>query len=168
VASPSRASPAAERELAQQQQEGGRPAEPGPGLLVAGPDRRGGGAYAGRVFGWPKNTQVGPRIPVGLQLEKAEVGPTPGPTWHLSHSGATLSFYTVVDWHHWRLLLRDVQGSLAVIAAVFSQNGSVAPGLVLPGHLFARSRRDVPSRGPQCSQSSVIITRPCILSKGNP
>jgi len=29
--------------------------------------------------------QVGPCIPVGLQLEKAEVGPTSGPTRRLSH-----------------------------------------------------------------------------------
>jgi hypothetical protein len=29
--------------------------------------------------------QVGPRIPAGLQLEKAEVGPTSRPTWRLSH-----------------------------------------------------------------------------------
>ena len=29
--------------------------------------------------------QVGPRIAVGVQLEKAEVGPTSGPTRRLSH-----------------------------------------------------------------------------------
>ena len=29
--------------------------------------------------------QVGPCIPVGIQLEKAAVGPTSGPTWRLSH-----------------------------------------------------------------------------------
>ena len=29
--------------------------------------------------------QVGPCIPVEIQLEKAEVGPTFGPTWGLSH-----------------------------------------------------------------------------------
>ena len=29
--------------------------------------------------------QVGPCISVGIQLEKAEVGPASGPTWHLSH-----------------------------------------------------------------------------------
>ena len=29
--------------------------------------------------------QAGPRIPVGVQLETAEVGPTAGPTWRLSH-----------------------------------------------------------------------------------
>ena len=34
--------------------------------------------------------QVGPRIPVGIQLEKAEIGPTSGPTWRLSRSGAGL------------------------------------------------------------------------------
>jgi hypothetical protein len=28
--------------------------------------------------------QVGPCIPVGVKLEKAEVGPTSGPTWRLS------------------------------------------------------------------------------------
>ena len=27
---------------------------------------------------------VGPRIPVGIQLEKAAVGPTSGPIWRLS------------------------------------------------------------------------------------
>jgi hypothetical protein len=31
--------------------------------------------------------QVGPCIRVGIQLEKAEVGPTSGPTWRLSHLG---------------------------------------------------------------------------------
>ena len=29
--------------------------------------------------------QVGPRIPVEIQLEKAGVGPTSGPTWRRSH-----------------------------------------------------------------------------------
>ena len=29
---------------------------------------------------------VGPCIPVGIQLEKAAVGPTSGPTWGPSHS----------------------------------------------------------------------------------
>ena len=29
--------------------------------------------------------QVGPCIPVGIQLQKDEVGPTSGPTWCLSH-----------------------------------------------------------------------------------
>jgi hypothetical protein len=29
--------------------------------------------------------QVGPRIPVGAQLEKAEVGPSSGPTWRPPH-----------------------------------------------------------------------------------
>jgi hypothetical protein len=29
--------------------------------------------------------RVGPCIPVGIQLEKTEAGPTSGPTWHLSH-----------------------------------------------------------------------------------
>ena len=28
---------------------------------------------------------VGPCIPVGIQLYRAEVGPTSGPTWRLSH-----------------------------------------------------------------------------------
>ena len=31
--------------------------------------------------------QIGPCIPVGVQLEKAAVGPTSGPTRHLSHFG---------------------------------------------------------------------------------
>jgi hypothetical protein len=32
--------------------------------------------------------QAGPCIPVGVRLEKAEVRPTSGPTWCLSHLGA--------------------------------------------------------------------------------
>ena len=32
--------------------------------------------------------RVGPCIPVGVQLEKAGVGPISGPTWRLSHLGA--------------------------------------------------------------------------------
>ena len=36
--------------------------------------------------------QVGPCIPVGIQLEQAEDGPTSGPAWHLSHlNSASLS-----------------------------------------------------------------------------
>ena len=31
--------------------------------------------------------QVGARIPVGIQLQKAAVGPTSVPTWRLSHLG---------------------------------------------------------------------------------
>jgi hypothetical protein len=39
--------------------------------------------------------QVGPCIPVGVQLERAEVGPTSGPTWRLSHHlRSTLSWPT--------------------------------------------------------------------------
>ena len=34
--------------------------------------------------------QVVPCIPVGIQLEEAEVGPTSGPTWCLSHFGTEL------------------------------------------------------------------------------
>ena len=34
-----------------------------------------------------QKTQVGPRIPVGRQLEKAEGGPSSGPTRRLSHFG---------------------------------------------------------------------------------
>ena len=33
-----------------------------------------------------QKVQVGPCIPVRVQLEKADVGPTSGPTWRLSHS----------------------------------------------------------------------------------
>jgi hypothetical protein len=29
--------------------------------------------------------QIGPCVPVGIQLEKAEVGPSSGRTWRLSH-----------------------------------------------------------------------------------
>ena len=32
-----------------------------------------------------QHTQVGLCVPVGIQLENAEVGPTSGPTWRLSH-----------------------------------------------------------------------------------
>jgi hypothetical protein len=32
-----------------------------------------------------RKMEVGPRIPAGIQLFKAEVGPTSGPTWRLSH-----------------------------------------------------------------------------------
>jgi hypothetical protein len=32
-----------------------------------------------------QNMRICPSIPVVIQLEKAEVGPTSGPTWHLSH-----------------------------------------------------------------------------------
>ena len=34
-----------------------------------------------------QNVQVDPCTPVIIQLQKAEVGPTPGPTWRLSHAG---------------------------------------------------------------------------------
>jgi hypothetical protein len=37
-----------------------------------------------------QKTEVGPRIPVGVQLEKTEVGPTPGPTWRLAHFGGVV------------------------------------------------------------------------------
>ena len=33
-----------------------------------------------------QNMEVAPCIPVGIQLQKAEGGPTSGPTWRLSHS----------------------------------------------------------------------------------
>jgi hypothetical protein len=39
---------------------------------------------ARKVLGWPKRWKLA-RSPVGLQLQKAEVGPTSGPTWWLSH-----------------------------------------------------------------------------------
>jgi hypothetical protein len=41
-----------------------------------------------RLLG-PK-VQVGPCIPAAMQLQKAEVGPTFGPTWRLSHFVAGL------------------------------------------------------------------------------
>ena len=40
----------------------------------------------------PQKIQVGPCISVGTQLNKAEVGPTSGPTWRLSHSKAFTPF----------------------------------------------------------------------------
>ena len=41
--------------------------------------------------------QVGPCIPVGIQLYKAEVGPTSGPTWRLScYTRTTLSWSWIV------------------------------------------------------------------------
>jgi hypothetical protein len=42
-------------------------------------------SLARKVSGWPKKMTVGPCIPVGMQLKKAAVGPTSGPTWRLSH-----------------------------------------------------------------------------------
>jgi hypothetical protein len=33
-----------------------------------------------KVLGFAQKMEVGPRIPVGIQLETPEVGPTPGPT----------------------------------------------------------------------------------------
>jgi hypothetical protein len=49
-----------------------------------------------------QKTQVGPRIPVGMQLQKAEVGPTSGPTWRLSHFGED------VDLGQQRVVLQQV------------------------------------------------------------
>ena len=41
---------------------------------------------AKNVLGWPERWQVDPCIPaVGIQLQKAEVGPTSGPTSRVSH-----------------------------------------------------------------------------------
>jgi hypothetical protein len=46
---------------------------------------------ASKVLGWPRRCklaqkmQVGPCSPVRIQLERAAVGPTSGPTWRLSH-----------------------------------------------------------------------------------
>jgi hypothetical protein len=43
--------------------------------------------------------QVGPCIPAGKQLQRAEVGPTSGPTWHISHLGG-LRRRALVDVDH--------------------------------------------------------------------
>jgi hypothetical protein len=43
------------------------------------------GPGARKVLGWLKKMQVGPCIPAGIQLGKAAVGPTAGPTGRLSH-----------------------------------------------------------------------------------
>jgi hypothetical protein len=40
---------------------------------------------------------------------------------------ATLSFYTVTD-YHWLSLVRDLHSNLAVIGVVFCPNDSVTPG----------------------------------------
>ena len=61
-------------------------------LVDAGPStsREGGAAPSAALseqgVRLAQKMQVGPCIPVEVQLEKAEVGPASGPTWHLSHS----------------------------------------------------------------------------------
>jgi hypothetical protein len=48
-----------------------------------------------------QNIQVGPCISVGIQLEKAEVGPASGPTWRLSHlkrRAIRSSSFSLVAW----------------------------------------------------------------------
>jgi hypothetical protein len=72
-----------------------------------------------------QNMQVGPCIPVGRQLETAEVAPTSGPTWHLSHwcgddssdifpaSRGTAVWFTRQHRLHWltsRLIACDAHG----------------------------------------------------------
>jgi hypothetical protein len=42
--------------------------------------------HSGKGVRLAQKMQVGPCIPVETQLQKAEVGPTSGPTWRLSHS----------------------------------------------------------------------------------
>ena len=42
---------------------------------------------ARKVVRLAQNMQVDPCIPLGIQLSKAEVGPTSGPTWRLPHFG---------------------------------------------------------------------------------
>jgi len=51
-------------------------------------DYRRAGATFHRARKLAQKTQVGPCIPVGIQLERAEVGPTSGPTLCLSQHGA--------------------------------------------------------------------------------
>jgi hypothetical protein len=60
---------------------GARAAEPMPGPAL----RRHALRFRERGVRSAQNMQVGPRIPVEMQLEKAAVGPTSGPTWRLSH-----------------------------------------------------------------------------------
>jgi hypothetical protein len=38
-----------------------------------------------KVSGWPRRCKLVHAIPVGIQLQKAGVGPTSGPTWRPSH-----------------------------------------------------------------------------------
>ena len=45
--------------------------------------------------------RVGPCIPVGIQQEKAEVGPTSGPTWRFPHLRNTRPVWQASPW--WRL-----------------------------------------------------------------
>jgi hypothetical protein len=44
-----------------------------------------------------QHTQVGPCIPVGMQLQKAGVGPTSGPAWRLPHLGGVAAPASVAD-----------------------------------------------------------------------
>jgi hypothetical protein len=54
------------------------PHQPSMHSLGPGPSGENGGRVAQKM-------QVGPCIPVEIQLEKGEVGPTSGPTWRLCH-----------------------------------------------------------------------------------
>ena len=63
--------------------------------------------------------QVGPCIPVGMQLWKAVVGPTFGPTWRLSHFGGLDSL--------------GVRGVLQKLDAEVDGDIVVERRLVLPG-----------------------------------
>jgi hypothetical protein len=53
--------------------------------------------------------QVGPCIPGGVQLEKAAVGPTSGPTWRLSHLVCTVPLVHLVVVDRDALGLREGQ-----------------------------------------------------------
>ena len=55
--------------------------------MLASRARAAAGALSEEGVRLAQKTQVGPCIPVEIQLEKAEVGPTSGPTWRLSHLG---------------------------------------------------------------------------------
>jgi hypothetical protein len=60
------------------------PSAPPAGRGTPGPPRR--PCLSETAIRLAQNVQVGPCIPVGKQLEKAEVGPTSRPTWRLPHS----------------------------------------------------------------------------------
>jgi hypothetical protein len=52
---------------------------------ASGSEPEGSRGFSGKGVRLAQNMQVGPCIPVGIQLENAEVGPISGPTRRLSH-----------------------------------------------------------------------------------
>jgi hypothetical protein len=66
-----------------------------------------------------QKAQVGPLIPVGIRLRKAEVGPTSGPTWRLSH----LLSQQPGGW---------LPGKSALAARVIVISSVIVPAMLLP------------------------------------